>query len=113
MSVIESYEFGRIVIDGKVYTSDVLVFPDRVREGWWRKEGHRLDVEDLEEVLEFKPEVLVVGTGYSGCMEVPQSTKNFLEMRGIRVLEAPTKEAAELFNRMVKKRKAAALHLTC
>jgi len=27
---IDSYSFGRIVIDGQVYTSDVIIYPDRV-----------------------------------------------------------------------------------
>ncbi|MEM1689081.1 MAG: Mth938-like domain-containing protein [Candidatus Hadarchaeales archaeon] len=111
---IESYEFGRIIIDGKTYTSDVLVFPDRVRDKWWRKEGHRLDVDDLEEILKFQPAVLIVGTGYSGCMEIPDSTKRYLEMKGIRLIEAKTGEAVKLYNSLSEKEKvAAALHLTC
>jgi len=69
--MIDSYDFGRIIINGKRYNSDLIVFSDKVRDGWWRKEGHRLDVEDLKDVLESKPEVLVVGTGYSGLMRIP------------------------------------------
>ncbi|RLI30667.1 hypothetical protein DRO48_02760, partial [Candidatus Bathyarchaeota archaeon] len=45
---IEAYGFGYIVVDGKRYTSDVIIFPDRVMDGWWRKEGHRLYVDDLK-----------------------------------------------------------------
>jgi hypothetical protein len=45
--MITSYDFGHIIIDGKRYTSDLIVFPDRVKVGWWRKEGHRLQLEDL------------------------------------------------------------------
>ena len=29
---IEDYRFGRIVVNGRAYTSDVIVFPDRVKE---------------------------------------------------------------------------------
>lgn len=36
--MINSYDFGRIVVDGKAYTSDVIIFPDRVNSYWWRKE---------------------------------------------------------------------------
>ncbi|MHA1839475.1 MAG: hypothetical protein ACTSYO_05915 [Candidatus Ranarchaeia archaeon] len=39
-SMIDKYEFGCIVIRGQEYTSDVIVFPDRVIDGWWRKERH-------------------------------------------------------------------------
>ena len=70
--MIESYDFGLIVIKGRRYTSDVIVFPERVIEGWWRKEGHRIYVEDLKEILdrEPRPEVLVVGTGYYGIVKI-------------------------------------------
>ena len=36
---IESYEFGRMAIDGKAYTKDLILLPDRILDGWWRQEG--------------------------------------------------------------------------
>lgn len=112
--MIDSYDFGRIVINGKRYNSDLIVFPDKVRDGWWRKEGHRLHVEDLKDVLEAKPEVLVVGTGYSGLMRVPSETRKYVESEGIELIAQNTTEACKTFNRLVKSRKVvAALHLTC
>ncbi len=110
--MIESYEFGKIKIAGKVYTSDVIVFPGRVLSNWWRKEGHKLSVEDLKEIIDFKPEVLIVGTGYYGRMEVPEETKKFLEKNGIELMYAPTQQAVKIFNEITKK-KAGAFHLTC
>ena len=112
--MIDSYEFGRIVVNGKRYDSDLIVFSDKVRSGWWRKEGHRLHVEDLKEVLEVKPEVLVVGTGYSGLMTVPPETRKYIESKGIELMVQKTTEACETFNRLGKSREVvAALHLTC
>lgn len=115
--MIESYTFGSIVIEGKRYTSDLIVFPDKVMDGWWRKEGHRLSVEDLETVIKAqpKPEILVVGTGYSGLMRVPPEVQRSLEKEGIKLIAQPTQEAAQTFNRLLKhgKRVVAALHLTC
>jgi hypothetical protein len=112
--MIDSYDFGRIVINGKHYNSDLIVFPDKVRDGWWRKEGHRLYVEDLKDVLEAKPEVLVVGTGYYGLMTVPSETRKHVESEGIELIAQKTTEACKTFNRLVKSRKVvAALHLTC
>lgn len=115
--MIDSYEFGTIVIDGKKYESDVIVFRDRVLDGWWRKEGHRLHVEDLGEVLDAQPgpDVLVVGTGYSGLMKVSNEVETELSANGIEIRAQPTKQACQTFNELVKSgRKAvAALHLTC
>lgn len=110
--MIERYEFGKIVVNGKVYTSDILVFGEKVRENWWRKEGHRLNLEDLKEVIEFKPEVLIVGTGYNGRMAVPEEVKSFLEKEGIKTVALPTPQAVKVFNE-TKAKKVGAFHLTC
>ena len=79
--IITSYDFGHISIDGKLYISDLIVFPELVKVGWWRNEGHRLQLEDLKEVLEAKPKVLVVGTGYYGELTVPVETRKKLNLR--------------------------------
>jgi len=113
--MIDSYDFGRIVIDGKKYTSDVIIFPNRVMGGWWRKEGHGLHISDLGEVLKEQVEVLIVGTGYSGLMKVPTETKEFMKREGFELIIQPTREACKTYNGLVEsgKRVIAALHLTC
>lgn len=113
--MINSYDFGRIVVDGQRYNSDVIVFADRVKDSWWRREGHRLHVEDIERVVQReKPDVLVVGTGYSGLMRVLPETEKYLKSNGIELIAQSTREACETFNRLVKSmRVMAALHLTC
>ncbi len=111
---IDSYTFGSLVVDGKMYTSDVIIYPGRVDPSWWRKEGHRLRTADLAEVLDAKPEVLIVGTGYSGMMVVPEETKNHIRSKGIEIYIETTGRAVGLFNTMQgKKTIIAALHLTC
>jgi hypothetical protein len=113
--MIESYDFGRIVVDGKEYTNDLIIFPDRVEAGWWRKAGHQLHIEDIEEVVEKGPDVLVVGTGYSGLMSVVAETKRYIEERGIELIIQPTKQACETYNDLIQsgKETVAAFHLTC
>ncbi|HIQ22802.1 MAG TPA: hypothetical protein EYH34_16375, partial [Planctomycetes bacterium] len=81
--MIDSYEFGRIVIDGQTFTSDVIIFPDRVDANWWRKEGHRLQLADLEGIWEAQPELLVVGTGATGRMEVAPEVARRLSDQGV------------------------------
>jgi hypothetical protein len=111
---IEHYSFGRITIDGKTYTSDVIIYPGRVDSSWWRKEGHYLQVVDLVDVINAKPEVLIIGTGYSGVMVVPKKTISHLESNGIEVHVARSEKAVEMFNKLQKKKIViAALHLTC
>ncbi len=113
--IIEEYSFGRIRVAGKVYASDIIVYPDRVDSSWWRADGHCLVPEDLTEVLLDPPAVLVIGTGYFGRMAVPAETLADLRGRGMQVRSVPTKDALEEFNRLLRQhaRVVAALHLTC
>lgn len=112
--MIESYKFGQIVIDGKKYTTDVIIFPDRVEDGWWRKEGHRLFIDDIQEILKERPDILVVGTGYAGLMKIPTETEERLKSEGIQLIAENTRKACKTYNQLSKSRNViAAFHLTC
>ncbi len=112
--MIGEYDFGRIAVDGKVYNSDLIILPDRVIANWWRQKGHRLAVDDLQEVIAAEVEVLVVGTGKFGAMKVPPETVEALQVRGIKLQIAPTEQACQIFEHLCdQKRTAAALHLIC
>ncbi|MFC2024987.1 Mth938-like domain-containing protein [Chloroflexota bacterium] len=114
MNIIDSYHFGEIVIDGKKYSSDVVIFPDRVRDSWWRKTGHELCLEDIAEVIDENPEVLLVGTGVSGLMKVLPEVKQEAKARHIQFIVEPTSKACDIYNRLSHSRKVVAtLHLTC
>jgi len=112
---IDSYSFGVMKVDGTEYRGDLIVFPDKVKSGWWRKQGHSLATEDLDDVLAFKPEVLVIGKGASGLMDVPASTQETLQEAGIEVIAEHTGQAWRIFNEQVEKGKkvVGAFHLTC
>lgn len=115
--MIDAYSFGQISVNGQSYQSDVIIFPDHVEDGWWRAEGHNLCMDDLEHVLDFKPRALIVGTGRSGMMKVPDSVKKNLEKSGIQVSVLPTGRAVREYNKLFEelhdKTVVAALHLTC
>jgi hypothetical protein len=111
---IDHYSFGSIIINGKTYTSDVIIYPDSVDSSWWRKEGHYLQPVDLDKAVSAKPDLLIIGTGYSGVMVVPEETILFIKSKDIEVLVERTEKAAELYNTLSKDRQVvAALHLTC
>ncbi len=112
---IEDYRFGAVRIEGRTYDSDVIVGPEGVRDHWWRKEGHRLQIGDLRDVLAAQPQVVVIGTGCYGRMQIPDATRRHLEEQGIEVHAAETGEAVKRFNALQQQyaRVVAALHLTC
>lgn len=111
---IDSYSFGNIVIDGKSYSSDVIILKDRVISNWWRGEGHELCLKDLKDIEIEKSGTLVVGTGASGMMKVLKEVKDFYNSKGIKLIEEKTEEACRIYNKQSNSRNIlAALHLTC
>lgn len=111
---IDSYSFGRIVINGETFTSDVIIYPGRVDAAWWRKEGHLLQAEDLAKALRSRPGVLVIGTGHDGVMRVPRETVERIAALGIDVKVERTTRAVEIYNELERAGNViAALHLTC
>ena len=114
VNTIDSYQFGQIVVSGQKYTSDVIIFPDRVRDNWWRKTGHQLCLEDIAEVLTENPEVLIVGTGASGLVKVLPEVERGVETQGIKLIVEATDRACHTYNHVCHSQRAvAALHLTC
>ncbi len=112
---IDHYSFGEIIVNGKKYTSDLIIYPDKIAANWWRKEGHKLHYEDIIDVIEYKPEILIIGTGAMGAMKVPKDLINKIEEMGIKVIVKRTSDACDEFNKLIAegKRVVAALHLTC
>ena len=112
---INGYKFGSIVIDGETYTDDVIILPSGVEPGWWREEGHSLCMNDLEEVITSHPAVLVIGTGASGNMKVPDEVLDKLKEKNIEPVTARTGKAVDIFNEKAGEGRnvAGAFHLTC
>ena len=114
MNTIDSYHFGEIVINGKKYSSDIVIFPDRISDNWWRKTGHELCANDIAEVITENPEVLVVGTGASGLMKVLPEVEQVAQAQGIKLIVETTDKACNTYNRLChSQRIIAALHITC
>jgi hypothetical protein len=112
---IENYSFGSIKIDGREYKSDLIIYPGRIDDKWWRREGHLLQMEDLATVLVLKPQVLVVGQGLPGLMMVDGRVEEHCRQNNIEMICLPTAEAVKKFNEAANKKPLviAALHLTC
>jgi len=116
MKRIEHYSFGTMTIAGEEIRGDLFIHPDgRIRKNWWRAEGHRLQLQDLTELLADRPAVLVVGTGASGIMRPAPDLEAQLREAGTEVVFLPTAEAVKLYNSLIAEGKevAACFHLTC
>lgn len=114
---IDGYTTGsHIRIAGKTYRQDIKIINGKVKDNWWRGNGHRLDPADIADILEACPQSLVIGTGYAGRMRVPAATLSTIGSFGINVIAEPTPKAVQTFNRLAAETGeavAGAFHLTC
>lgn len=112
--MIENYSFGQIFINKEKYNSDLIIFKDHIYDSWWRKEGHNLCIDDITEIIDKKPDILIIGTGYYGLMKVSEELIKYLESNNIEVIIKKTKDACDEYNTLhQKKNVVAAFHLTC
>ncbi|MCS7125742.1 MAG: Mth938-like domain-containing protein [Aigarchaeota archaeon] len=112
---IEEYGFGYIVVNGVTYSRDLIILPERLITNWWRKEGHRIELSDLAEVLEVDVDYVVIGTGYSGRVEVSREVLEVFKKKNVEVVVEDTRNAWRRYNELVEKgfRVCGAFHLTC
>ncbi|MFW6120822.1 MAG: Mth938-like domain-containing protein [Petrotogales bacterium] len=110
---IEEYDFGFIRVNGKTYENDIVITPEGITE-WWRKEGHMVYPEDIDNILDDKPDMVIFGTGKSGRMNVTGEVKKMLENKNILIKIANTDVAKDIYNKSNEKMRVyALLHLTC
>jgi hypothetical protein len=112
---IEAYSFGWMIIDGKRYTSDLLIYPDgRVEATWYRNRGHVLSIDDISTLTQAGPEVIIAGTGANGLMKPEKDIEKRLDQKGIGFISLPSIEAVERYNHLsLEKIVGACFHLTC
>lgn len=113
--MIESYSFGNMTVTGQTHQNDLKIIEDKIIGNWWRREGHALYPQDIDDILYASVETLVVGTGAYGGMKVTEEAALAIEGQGINLVAVPTKEAVSIFNNLhaQDKRVAGAFHLTC
>jgi hypothetical protein len=114
--MIETCSFGSMIIDGRTYTSDLLIFPDgRVTDSWWRAQGHRFTCADLEGLVAARPELIVAGTGIYGRAKVDSDLSDHLASLEIELVAAWTKKACRFYNDALQagRKVAACFHVTC
>ncbi|MEK6860697.1 MAG: Mth938-like domain-containing protein [Nanoarchaeota archaeon] len=112
--MIEEFKFGFFKIDGKQYYDDIKILGISVKQ-WGDRERHNLKLNNLKEILTFSPELLIVGIGATGLLEVSDEIKNHLRQSNIKLIVEKTPQACESYNKALaeKKKVAAIMHATC
>lgn len=116
---IKDVSWGRLEVEGKAERyKDAKLFPGGSREWNWRETGtgHKpgIQIADVQELLDHGANVVVLSRGMAQCLEVPRETLDFLNQRQIAVHVLPTKEAAQLYNKLAQTEAVGGLfHTTC
>lgn len=111
--MIDSYKFGKIVIEGEEYNSDLILTPTKIIRNWQREEGFLLKASDLKQAMKENPSVLIIGIGFEGCIKLDSSVEYICSKNNINLIVQKTKDAVNTFNSMKAPGVVAALHLTC
>lgn len=112
---IESFHFGKMVIDGISFSHDLIIHNDSIQSEWWRKRSHHLYLEDISVLKKEKCDVFIVGTGKFGLMKVDNDVINYCHQNLGEIIIKDTKDAVDIFNELANSGKhiIAAFHLTC
>ncbi len=116
----DSAQFGSVTIDDKQY-KDVLVVGEEIvprnldllhkRYGT----GHKIAPEELDKLLQKEPGFVVIGSGQSGLLRIPDEVKEKIKMGGAELITEITPKAIETFNALKNEGEQvnALIHVTC
>ena len=113
--MIMDFSFGRIAVNGQTCNSDIKMVQGTLVPDWWRKSGHTVEIEDVQDALDSDPEILVIGKGQPGYMRISDSLREHLAEKNVTLIEELTPKAIETFNRLFKegRRVAGGFHVGC
>ena len=95
--VISAYKNGEIHLMEEVYTSPVLISAGELAENWTNKSLADLNTEDFALAIEWKPEILLFGTGSKLIFPDFQIIRDLREHKiSLEVMD--TSAAARTFN---------------
>ena len=112
--------FGSIVVEGKKYHRDILLFADgtvKKRKGGFLMFGsHKIKKQELEELSQGQPEIIIVGTGTSGAAYIAPEAESWAKGKNLSLLVQSSYDAAAMVNEIAEqknKKVAALIHITC
>lgn len=112
---IRDFQFGQIWVQGQICSKDLKICGEELICPWWRKKGHQVDVDDVQDLIALQPETIVLGMGTPGLMKATANLKKTLQQRGLRLVEIPTPEAVQEYTRLSAQGQTVGLglHLFC
>ena len=111
---ITHYEYGKIVINEKEYTLDIVIWPDNsITAG--SEDMHSLRLNDFEELFNSGLKKVVIGTGDEGKMawDFSSKIKRAIKAKGIELVMMDTHELVVFLNNKKERNFLTLVHLNC
>lgn len=117
---ITHFEWGAFTVNGKVHNpeegvgKDIFLSPEGI-SAWHERKGHKLKAGMVKRALALKPEVLIIGNGVEGALEIGKKARQTVEEAGVELIVLRTPEACHEYNRLYHKGRRVILlaHGTC
>lgn len=111
---IDVCRYEELIINHESYYDDLMILLDGTLEPWPRKEEHTLCEADLQVLVEAKPKVIIIGTGWHQKLTVPNELRDSLKTKyEIDLIACHTSSAVGLLNHRFGDGVVAAFHLSC
>ncbi len=94
---IRHVERGAITIGEEVIKENVVLLREHILRGWTAADPQAITIADLEETLTHRPDVILLGTGWSNRLP-PRELVFALARRGIGLETMDTPAACRTFN---------------
>ncbi|OOZ36038.1 Mth938-like domain-containing protein [Solemya velesiana gill symbiont] len=105
---VKAYTDGQLIIDEKVFTSSLILMPNKVIPDWGPENFQSLSADDFEQIAELKPDLVLLGTGEKHCFPSP-ALYHALVNAGIGLETMTTPAACRTYNILMSEgRKVAA-----
>jgi hypothetical protein len=110
---IKKVEFGNIQINDNIFDKeDFILFWDSFKAA---EKNHSPTLDEFHDILLREPEIVIFGTGFSGCAKISDAIKKEAEKHKIVLIIDKTPEALKRFQEFAKsgRKIAARIHTTC
>lgn len=99
-NIINAYDDNSVTVNGVSYQSSLIVSPNRLVEDWGPQSFAELREQDFEQIMTFRPEIVLLGTGRTHRFPTYDLTENLaLKRIGLEVMD--TGAACRAYNFLV------------
>lgn len=112
LNLFTGYDIDYVAVNHQRYPASLIVLPDRIAEEWPPQSFAALEAAHFEAILEFRPEIVLLGTGSALRFPHPRLTEALIRAHiGVEVMDTPA--ACRTYNILASegRRVAAALIL--